>query len=463
MANQVQITFAGDSKSLERTFDRVGSSAMDMAKTLDRADDKARGFGKGIDKATEAVDASESKFMGTADLLDGMASAFGLNIDGAITMARAFGDMASGLAQVVGPALSKVLGMLGLQTAATEAQVAATTEAAVAQTGLNAALFANPIGAVVAALAVLVGAFVLAYKNSETFRDFVTSAFDTIKKAIGPVIDIVGKVVGFIGGLFSKHKEEISDDTEFTKQRLADLNALLENQRQKWQQWKDGVTEQINGILNPLQNAQSQATISLAEINKNLTDNVNFFQGWMNNLTLLTKRGFGDLAGELYKLGPTAANAVGEATKMTDKELRTLTARFGYQGYVATQEFNKAFLTNESLKAMGDSGVQYGTLFKKGFDLGVSGSNVSIPLNGLGKAVPRLADGGIVSSPTLAVIGEAGPEAVVPLNKMGSVGGGGVTVVVQGNVLDGRQLGDMVQEALLSKQRRSGNLGFVAA
>ncbi len=35
--------------------------------------------------------------------------------------------------------------------------------------------------------------------------------------------------------------------------------------------------------------------------------------------------------------------------------------------------------------------------------------------------IPFLAKGGIVTSPTLAMIGEAGPEAVVPLNQMGSV------------------------------------------
>jgi hypothetical protein len=36
--------------------------------------------------------------------------------------------------------------------------------------------------------------------------------------------------------------------------------------------------------------------------------------------------------------------------------------------------------------------------------------------------VPMLAKGGIVTSPTLAMIGEAGPEAVVPLNKAGGMG-----------------------------------------
>jgi len=43
--------------------------------------------------------------------------------------------------------------------------------------------------------------------------------------------------------------------------------------------------------------------------------------------------------------------------------------------------------------------------------------------------IPKLAEGGIVNRPTLAMIGEAGAEAVVPLNK-GTGGMGGITVNV---------------------------------
>ena len=43
--------------------------------------------------------------------------------------------------------------------------------------------------------------------------------------------------------------------------------------------------------------------------------------------------------------------------------------------------------------------------------------------------IPKLARGGIVNSPTLAMIGEAGPEAVVPLNRGGGAMGG-ITVNV---------------------------------
>ena len=46
--------------------------------------------------------------------------------------------------------------------------------------------------------------------------------------------------------------------------------------------------------------------------------------------------------------------------------------------------------------------------------------------------IPALADGGIVTGPTLALIGEAGPEAVVPLDRMGGMGGNNVTINVQG-------------------------------
>jgi SLT domain-containing protein len=46
-----------------------------------------------------------------------------------------------------------------------------------------------------------------------------------------------------------------------------------------------------------------------------------------------------------------------------------------------------------------------------------------------------LATGGIVTAPQIALIGEAGPEAVIPLDRMGEFGMGGgnnVTINVQG-------------------------------
>jgi hypothetical protein len=50
--------------------------------------------------------------------------------------------------------------------------------------------------------------------------------------------------------------------------------------------------------------------------------------------------------------------------------------------------------------------------------------------NGFGN-LTKMATGGIVTSPTMALIGEAGPEAVIPLDKMSGMGGG-VTINVNG-------------------------------
>ena len=51
------------------------------------------------------------------------------------------------------------------------------------------------------------------------------------------------------------------------------------------------------------------------------------------------------------------------------------------------------------------------------------------------KGVPAMANGGIVTGPTLALIGEGrGPEAVIPLNRMKDFGmGGGTNVTINVN------------------------------
>ena len=65
--------------------------------------------------------------------------------------------------------------------------------------------------------------------------------------------------------------------------------------------------------------------------------------------------------------------------------------------------------------------------------------------------ISELAEGGIVNSPTLAMIGEAGPEAVIPLSKMGGMGGNTITI----NMPTGSN-GDDVVRALQRYQAING-------
>ena len=84
-------------------------------------------------------------------------------------------------------------------------------------------------------------------------------------------------------------------------------------------------------------------------------------------------------------------------------------------------------------------------------DLGSLGSFVG----GAIKGIPGLAAGGIVTQPTLAMIGEGGPEAVIPLDRMGG-GGSGITVNVMGGLSTSAEIGQAVVNAIRAYNRSAG-------
>ena len=78
----------------------------------------------------------------------------------------------------------------------------------------------------------------------------------------------------------------------------------------------------------------------------------------------------------------------------------------------------------------------------------------------LGASLMGFAAGGIVTQPTLGVLGEAGPEAVIPLGRAGGLGGTTVNVIVEGSVLSERDLADSIHSELLRAQNRNRSLEF---
>jgi hypothetical protein len=68
------------------------------------------------------------------------------------------------------------------------------------------------------------------------------------------------------------------------------------------------------------------------------------------------------------------------------------------------------------------------------------------------RGIPFMAEGGVVSKPTIAMIGEAGAEAVIPLDRMGSMGTK-VTVNVAGSVISEGQLQSVIQDVLYNLNR----------
>lgn len=76
--------------------------------------------------------------------------------------------------------------------------------------------------------------------------------------------------------------------------------------------------------------------------------------------------------------------------------------------------------------------------------------------------IPRLARGGIVSQPTTALIGESGPEAVIPLSRAGgNLGQTNINVTVNAGMgTNGTDVGRDVVEVLRQFQRRNGPLNL---
>jgi hypothetical protein len=87
--------------------------------------------------------------------------------------------------------------------------------------------------------------------------------------------------------------------------------------------------------------------------------------------------------------------------------------------------------------------------------LGGDGAPAGDGGNGFGN-LTKMATGGIVTSPTMALIGEAGPEAVIPLNKAGGLG---MNITVNaGLVSTPDQIGQDIIAAIQKAQRRSGTV-----
>lgn len=92
------------------------------------------------------------------------------------------------------------------------------------------------------------------------------------------------------------------------------------------------------------------------------------------------------------------------------------------------------------------------------------GGKVGTKISNAGSSVSRIlgdvtpfADGGIVTRPTLGLVGEAGPEAIIPLSKAGALGGGGITINISGTFMDdraaARRMGDELMRVLKQQQR----------
>jgi len=88
---------------------------------------------------------------------------------------------------------------------------------------------------------------------------------------------------------------------------------------------------------------------------------------------------------------------------------------------------------------------------------GIGGKGFSVP------NIPYLAEGGIVTGPTLAMIGERGPEAVIPLSGRNSGMGGNYTINITGGLGSSAEIGTAVVNAIRAFNRQNGPANIAVA
>lgn len=221
------------SRAAQLAVELTEQGASKVAGSLDDVTASAKRMGDAVESASKQADSATSKLDGTAEGADELAS----------KGSQAAGAM-SGLGDLIGGPFGGAMatGGIGLQamadsgdllnaalensivatgrakvatvgkTIADKASAAATRVMTVAQKALNLAQRASPIGLIITGVLLLVGAVVLAYKKSDTFRTVVNKALSVAKagvdkvvgafKALGPMVQRVMQVVARVVGVY---------------------------------------------------------------------------------------------------------------------------------------------------------------------------------------------------------------------------------------------------------------------
>jgi Flp pilus assembly pilin Flp len=272
-----------------------------------------------------------------------------------------------------------------LFTTSTEASTAATEGQTVATEELNVALLANPIGIIVVALAALVAAFVIAYQTSGTFRDVVNGVWGSIKSA---VTSFTGFFTTTLPDAFRTVKKWVGDH------------------------WPE-IATLVSGPFAPL---VALATNAFG-VRSALLGAFRDVRGWLSD-TWQAVSGFVTAPFRSIADGASSGFGIPDKIQSAFQGVRHwLTTTFSDVGGAVAGVFKAPI--NAIIGAIDAIRLPTGIHIKTwhGIPDGFS-VDWSTPFN-----IPQLAAGGIVTAPTLAMIGERGREAVIPLDRPDALAG----------------------------------------
>ncbi|HEV3799559.1 TPA: hypothetical protein VYS57_001663 [Streptococcus pneumoniae] len=334
---------------------------------------------------------------------------------------------------------------MGLATAAEFAHSVAAGVATAATWAFNAALavLTSPITWIIAAIAALIAIGVLLYQNWDTVVEFAKTAWQGLCDFISGICQAIGE---FFSGLWTKLQEIFEPIGQWFGEKFQQAWDAIVNIFSGIGEWFSGVFQgawdAIVNIFTPIGSWFGQrwadVTSALANIGAWFTDM--FQKAWTGLTNIFSKLGswFGERWNDVTSVLANVSSWFGNMFTSAYNAVKNAFSSIGgfFSGVWSTVQ---SIFVNAGQKV----GSAVGGAFKSavnavlgtienvvngfiGMINGVLGVVRNLP--GLGwvgsvstVSLPRLARGGIVDSPTIAMIGEAGKEAVVPLENTGFI------------------------------------------
>lgn len=347
-------------------------------------------------------------------IADGISDAFTWFVDSGIPALK---DGISWIANNI-PTITTVIAGL---TAAVAAQKVAALAATAAQQGmtlaqyagaaamklLNAVMSANPIGLIITAITALVAAFVYLWNNCDAFREFWINLWDKVKSIVASAIE---GIKNFFNGII-----------DFVKNNWQALLLMIVNPfagafKLLWDNCEAFRTFWLNlweGIKNAAGVAIDWLRSSFAAIGQFFSDTWSNFSNAGANAWAKIKEIFGNVAGffkekfssawtavkNIFSTGGAIFSGIVDGIASAFKSIvnKIIT---GINKVVAVP-FNAINNMLDKLKDTEIAGISPFSWLP----------SISVP------EIPLLAKGGIVNGATQAIIGEAGKEAVLPLER----------------------------------------------
>lgn len=334
---------------------------------------------------------------------------------------------------------------MGLATAAKFAHSVATGVATAATWAFNAALavLTSPITWIIAAIAALIAIGVLLYQNWDTVVEFAKTAWQGLCDFISGICQAIGE---FFSGLWTKLQEIFEPIGQWFGEKFQQAWDAIVSIFSGIGEWFSGVFQgawdAIVNIFTPIGSWFGQrwadVTSALANIGAWFTDM--FQKAWTGLTNIFSKLGswFGERWADVTNALSSVSNWFGEMFTNAYNAVKDAFSSIGdfFKGVWDTVKsifVNAGQMVGEAVGGAFKSAVNavLGTIENVvngfiGMINGVLGVVRNLP--GLGwvgsvstVSLPRLARGGIVDSPTIAMIGEAGKEAVVPLENTGFI------------------------------------------